>query len=141
MVKTAGCGSAMRGFESHYPPQMRRHSQVVRQRSAKPLFPSSNLGVASISLGYRQAVRQRILIPSFAGSNPATLANYRDPERNLRALYFQRKASIYKGCGVSVQTQCSLKKHQSNTSGWRNIGSVKNVGVEDTLNISEPLYF
>ena len=26
---------------------MRRHSQVVRQRSAKPLFPSSNLGVAS----------------------------------------------------------------------------------------------
>ena len=26
----------------------RRHSQVVRQRSAKPLFPSSNLGVASI---------------------------------------------------------------------------------------------
>ena len=25
----------------------RRHSQVVRQRSAKPLFPSSNLGVAS----------------------------------------------------------------------------------------------
>lgn len=24
-----------------------RHSQVVRQRSAKPLFPSSNLGVAS----------------------------------------------------------------------------------------------
>ncbi len=25
-----------------------RHSQVVRQRSAKPLFPSSNLGGASI---------------------------------------------------------------------------------------------
>ena len=24
-----------------------RHSQVVRQRSAKPLFPSSNLGAAS----------------------------------------------------------------------------------------------
>ena len=27
---------------------MGRHSQVVRQRSAKPLFPSSSLGVASI---------------------------------------------------------------------------------------------
>ena len=26
-----------------------RHSQVVRQRSAKPLFPSSNLGGASKS--------------------------------------------------------------------------------------------
>ena len=48
MVKTAGCGSVMRGFESHYPPQK--------------------------VMGYRQAVRQRILIPSCAGSNPATLA-------------------------------------------------------------------
>ena len=29
------------------PPHIRRHSQVVRQRSAKPLCPSSNLGGAS----------------------------------------------------------------------------------------------
>ena len=96
MVKTAGCGSVMRGFESHYPPQK--------------------------VMGYRQAVRQRILIPSCAGSNPATLANYRDPERNLRALYFQGKSSNCKGCGVSPQTQTSLKKRRTNPAGWRNIG-------------------
>ncbi len=30
---------------------MRRHSQVVRQRSAKPLSPSSNLGVAFLLFG------------------------------------------------------------------------------------------
>ena len=30
----------------------RRHSQVVRQRSAKPLFPSSNLGDASKKLSF-----------------------------------------------------------------------------------------
>ena len=35
-------------FEPRNPLQLRRHSQVVRQRSAKPLFPSSSLGVASI---------------------------------------------------------------------------------------------
>ena len=93
VVKTQGCGSCIRGFESHYPPHIKifmynvgvspsgkatdsdsvmrrfescypsqfvwdaqvaslpgRHSQVVRQRSAKPLFPSSNLGVASRSI-------------------------------------------------------------------------------------------
>ena len=50
VVKTMGCGSIMRGFESHYPPQF------------------------LMTMGYRQAVRQWILIPSCAGSNPATLA-------------------------------------------------------------------
>ena len=53
VVKTAGCGSAMHGFESHHPPQ--NH--------------------INISMGYSQVVRQWILIPSCAGSNPATLAN------------------------------------------------------------------
>ena len=52
VVKPPGCGSGIRGFESHHPP----HIEGIE------------------SLGYRQAVRQRILIPSFAGSNPATLA-------------------------------------------------------------------
>ena len=79
-VKTLGCGSSIREFESHHPPHklcrivgvspsgkatdsdsvirgfkslyprqfLRRHSQVVRRRSAKPLLPGSNPGVASI---------------------------------------------------------------------------------------------
>ena len=34
----------------------RRHSQVVRQRSAKPLFPSSNLGDASKQKSTARAV-------------------------------------------------------------------------------------
>ena len=59
MVKTQGCGSCIRGFESHYPPH---------KISAK--------AEQFMMLGYRQVVRQRILIPSSAGSNPATLANY-----------------------------------------------------------------
>ena len=50
VVKTHGCGPCTRGFESHYPPQ---------------------------TLGRRQVVRQRILIPSCAGSNPAALAIFR----------------------------------------------------------------
>ena len=55
-------------------------------------------------------------------SHNNTLANYRDPERNLRALYFQGKSSNCKGCGVSPQTQTSLKKRRTNPAGWRNIG-------------------
>ena len=59
VVKTQGCGSCIRGFESHYPP----HKISARAEQF-------------MMLGYRQVVRQRILIPSSAGSNPATLANY-----------------------------------------------------------------
>ena len=53
VVKTQGCGSCIPGFESHYPPH-----------------------ILKMTLGYRQVVRQRILIPSSVGSNPTTLANF-----------------------------------------------------------------
>ena len=46
--RASPCQGECRGFESRLPLQVWRHSQVVRQRSAKPLFPSSNLGGASI---------------------------------------------------------------------------------------------
>ena len=42
------CQGGCREFESRFPLFLfGRHGQVVRQRSAKPLFPSSNLGGAS----------------------------------------------------------------------------------------------
>ena len=41
------CQGGGSGFEPRNPLHIRRHSQAVRQRSAKPLFPSSILGGAS----------------------------------------------------------------------------------------------
>ena len=51
---------------------IRRHSQVVRQRSAKPLFPSSNLGVASnlICRGGGTGRRTGLKIPRIVISVP-----------------------------------------------------------------------
>ena len=59
---------------------LRRHSQVVRQRSAKPLFPGSNPGVASNFfqsgspardvVGIVKWLRQRVVAPLCVGSNP-----------------------------------------------------------------------
>ena len=56
--RASPCQGERREFESRLPLQTQktrlfasfviwRHSQVVRQRPAKPLFPSSNLGGAS----------------------------------------------------------------------------------------------
>ena len=49
--------SSIRRFESCRPSQLWRHSQVVRQRSAKPLLPGSNPGVASILVPIAQLDR------------------------------------------------------------------------------------
>ena len=53
LVSAPDCGSGGQGFESLYP-------------------PFTIISIYQLdSLGYRQAVRHRILIPAFAGSNPA----------------------------------------------------------------------
>ena len=53
VVNAPDCDSGIRGFNSHQPP---------------------HLLLQSLLLGYSQAVRQRILIPSREGSNPSSPA-------------------------------------------------------------------
>ena len=58
-------------FQGNSIPLLWRHSQVVRQRSAKPLFPGSNPGVASTNaVGIVKWLRQRVVAPLCVGSNP-----------------------------------------------------------------------
>ena len=49
LVSAPDCGSGYQGFESLYPPFLKK-----------------------MMMGYRQAVRHRTLTPAFAGSNPAS---------------------------------------------------------------------
>ena len=83
LVRMPACHAGGRRFEPVPDRQfLWRHSQVVRQRSAKPLFPGSNPGVASIPygrlhleqlndvVGIVKWLRQRVVAPLCVGSNP-----------------------------------------------------------------------
>ena len=67
-------------------------------------------------LGYRQAVRQRILTPSFAGSNPATLAT---EQRSLRPTH--RTYSV----GYFFIRDCSMCENSPHISILRTWGRKK----------------
>ena len=75
LVSAPDCGSGDRGFESLYPPYITRWF---------------------VALGYRQAVRHRVLIPAFAGSNPASPVSYsKDSFESFFYSYSSIKMLIY----------------------------------------------
>ena len=86
MVKTAGCGSVMRGYESHYPPHIFLGDGV------------SPSGKATDS----DSVMRR-----FESCYPS---QEEDSERKLRVLYFSRKVSIFNDSGDFSKSDKLLQK-------------------------------
>ena len=95
---------------------LRRHSQVVRQRSAKPLFPGSNPGVASNMVGIVKWLRQRVVAPLCVGSNPTIHPIYMN-ERTLGYRQAVRQWILIPSCAGSNPATLANKKARSECFG------------------------
>ena len=99
---------------------LRRHSQVVRQRSAKPLFPGSNPGVASNFfqsgspardvVGIVKWLRQRVVAPLCVGSNPTIHPIYMN-ERTLGYRQAVRQWILIPSCAGSNPATLAKNKN------------------------------
>ena len=95
---------------------LRRHSQVVRQRSAKPLFPGSNPGVASNMVGIVKWLRQRVVAPLCVGSNPTIHPIYMN-ERTLGYRQAVRQWILIPSCAGSNPATLANEKARSECFG------------------------
>ena len=105
---------------------LRRHSQVVRQRSAKPLFPGSNPGVASNFfqsgspardvVGIVKWLRQRVVAPLCVGSNPTIHPIYMN-ERMLGYRQAVRQWILIPSCAGSNPATLANEKTRSESFG------------------------
>ena len=97
VVKTAGCGSVMRGFESHYPPHFQGHNVGVSpsgkamdsdsiMRRFESCYPSQiNKGMLCIPLMATQPRGKAEVCKTFIpGSNPGVAST----KRSLRLLFY-----------------------------------------------------